>query len=96
MYLRFSYKGPITDTGSVIGWAGVEIGGAILHGFDKKGGGDQKTTGAFMAGPAAGLDIRLQGNLYLTVSGAFTPIFYRDTIQMVQGRVGIRYYFGGW
>ena len=97
MYLRFAFKGPLTDTGSVIGWAGAEIGGAILHGFDRKGGpgSEQKTTAAFMAGPAAGVDFRLQGNLYLTISGAYTPIFYKDTIQMIQGRVGIRYYFGG-
>ncbi len=94
MFFRFDYKGPFDSDGRFIGWLGVEIGGVILNNFKKRdNSSSQKDTGAFMAGPAGGMDIRLQGDLYLTFGASYTPIFYKNTIHMVETRVGIRYYF---
>ena len=89
-FTRVSYKAPFDFNRRFIGWIGAELGGAVLSGMDRNDGG---TKAAFMAGPAAGIDIRLQKSLYLTVGASYTPIFYKDTIHMIQGRVGIRYYF---
>ena len=97
MFLRFALKGPITSGGGIIAWIGTEVGGAILQNFDIKDAyaytPEQKTTGAFMAGAAGGIDIRLQGGLYFMLAGSYTPIFYKETVQMFQVRGGIRYYF---
>ena len=95
MYFRFAARGPFDGDGRFVGWLGAEIGAAVLQGFDRRDGADgpRKTTAGFMAGPGAGIDFRLQGKLYLTVAGVYTPIIYRDIIHMVQGWIGIRYYF---
>ena len=94
-FMRFSYKVPLDFNRRFIGWVGTEVGGALLEGFDTKSdwSSENETTAAFMAGPAAGVDIRIQNSLYMTIGASYTPIFYKNTIHMIQGRVGIRYYF---
>lgn len=94
MFLRVALKGPLTSGHGIIGWIGGELGGALLNGFNREDSwsNKQKDTGAFMVGPAGGIDIRIQSSLYLTLGAAYLPIFYHETIQMIQTRGGIRYY----
>lgn len=96
-YLRFDFKGPLDYNRRFIGSIGALVGPAVLYGFDENSAtpGKQKTTAAFMAGVIGGLEVRVQKSIYITLTGTYSPIFYKQTINMVQAMVGLRVYFWG-
>ncbi|MBF0107026.1 MAG: hypothetical protein HQM16_17085 [Deltaproteobacteria bacterium] len=102
--VRAVVKLPIGRNHAVIPWFGAEVGLVVLYGFNNETETElNNATGRIETNPkgefalwtagVAGLDIKIQRNLYLTMSGAYVPVISDDTLQFVMGRAGVRYYF---
>ena len=101
-FVSVKYKAPLGSTNRFIPWIGAEVGPAVLYGFKKDLYRDswsgqvvvdnQKEVGLWVGG-AAGIDIRLQRSLTMTINAGYYVTFASQTNQTLLGRVGIRYYF---
>ncbi len=97
-YLRTTFKFPVGVRRWLVFWLGNEMGPAIIRGFklndpDWSGERKEKTQAAFWVGGMAGVDVRVQKSLTITINAGYFPVISSKTYNLLLARVGIRYYF---